>query len=80
MKFNSSKHYLENHTILVFEVLEVEGNPDLCVIVTPLMRSCDDPWFENMGEAVDFLSQVLEVGHFLSYELDGAERYSGSRE
>ena len=56
---------IENHTIPVLEVLEVEGRPDLCVVVTPLMRCCDDPWFENMGEAVDFLGQVLEVGHFL---------------
>jgi hypothetical protein len=51
----------ENHTIPVFEVLEVDDNPDLCVVVTPLMRGCDDPWFENMGEVVDFLGQVLEV-------------------
>jgi len=56
----------ENHTIPVFEVLDVDDNCDLCVIVTPLMRACDDPWFENMGEAVNFLGQVLEVGYFLS--------------
>lgn len=56
------KDDIENHTIPVFEVLEVGGRPDLCVVVTPLMRPCDDPWFENMGEAVDFLGQVLEVG------------------
>jgi hypothetical protein len=53
-----------NHTIPVFEVLEVDDSRYLCVVVTPLMRSCDDPWFGNMGEAVDFLGQVLEVGCF----------------
>lgn len=66
-------HDLENHTIPVFEVLEVGGHSGLCVVVTPLTRCCDDPWFENMGEAVDFLSQVLEVGCFLSYDLFGTD-------
>jgi hypothetical protein len=55
-----------NHTIPVLEVLEVDDNWDLCVLVTPLMRACDDPWFENMGEAADFIGQVLEVGCFPS--------------
>lgn len=62
----AGEHDIENHTIPVLEVLEVEGRPDLCVVVTPLMRCCDDPWFENMGEAVDFLGQVLEVSFSLS--------------
>jgi hypothetical protein len=57
---------IENHAIPVLEVLEVEGKPDLHVVVTPMMRGCDDPWFGNMGEVVDFLSQVLEVGYFPS--------------
>ena len=57
----SGEHNGENHTVPVLEVLEVEDSRDLCVIVTPLMRACDDPWFENMGEAVNFLGQVLEV-------------------
>ena len=55
----SGEHNRENHTVPVLEVLEVDES--LCIIVTPLMRACDDPWFENMGEAVDFLGQVLEV-------------------
>jgi len=58
----SGEHNRGNHTVPVFEVLEVEDGRSLCVIVTPLMRACDDPWFEKMGEAVDFLGQVLEVG------------------
>jgi len=55
-----------NHTIPVIEVLEVDDNRNLCIIVTPLMRACDDPWFENMGEAVDFIGQALEVDSFPS--------------
>jgi len=55
-----------NHTIPVLEVLEVDDSHDMCIIVTPLMRACDDPWFENMGEAVDFIEQVLEVCRFPS--------------
>jgi len=30
------------------------------------MRACDDPWFDNMGEVVEFLGQVLEVCCFPS--------------
>ena len=56
----------ENHAIPVFEVLEVDDNPNLSVVVTPSMRGCDDPWFEKLGEVVEFLSQVLEVSHVLS--------------
>ena len=62
----SGEHNGGNHTIPVLEVLEADDDRDLCVIVTPLMRACDDPWFENMGEAVNFIGQVLEVGCFPS--------------
>ena len=60
---SSGEDHGGNHTIPVLEVLEVDDNRDLCVIVTPLMRACDDPWFENMGVVVDFLGQILEVGY-----------------
>lgn len=75
----TGEHNRGNHTIPVLEVLEVDDSRDLCVIVTPLMRACDDPWFENMGEAVDFLGQVLEVGYFRSPELTGTHRFSPFR-
>jgi hypothetical protein len=78
LKLND-KHEMENHSIPVFEVLEVGGKSDLCVAVTPLMCCCDDPWFENMGEVVDFLGQVLEVGHSISYGPVSGLRFSGSR-
>ena len=55
-----------NHTIPVLEVLEADDSRDLCIVVTPLMRGFDGPWFENMGEVVEFLGQVLEVSHLLS--------------
>ncbi|KAF9792535.1 hypothetical protein BJ322DRAFT_1215573 [Thelephora terrestris] len=48
----------ENHTIPILEVLKL--NRKLRVLVVPSMRSCDDPWFENVGAAVGFLSQALE--------------------
>jgi len=60
----SGKRNRGNHVIPILEVLEVDDNRHLCVIVTPLMRAYDDPRFENMGEAVNFLSQVLEVTSF----------------
>ena len=62
------EHNRGNHTIPVLEVLEVDDNRDMCIIVTPLMRACDDPWFENMGEVVDFLGQILEVCCFPSLQ------------
>ena len=62
-KFAEVPDAWENHTIPVFEVLDVYDDSNLCVVVTPLMRGYNDPWFETMGEAVDFLSQILEVCH-----------------
>lgn len=61
----TGEYGIENHTTPVLEVLEVDDNPDFCVVVTPLMRGCCDPWFENMGEVVDLLGQVLEVCYSL---------------
>ena len=70
-----------NHTVPVLEVLEVDDSGDLCIFVTPLMRACDDPWFENVGEVVDFLGQVLEVGvPFVPLSLLGPHCFSIFRE
>lgn len=78
-KLTAGEHDRGSHIIPIFEVLEVDDNHSLCVIVTPLMRVYDDPRFENMGEAVNFLGQVLEVVFFYPSELAGNLIFSLSR-
>ncbi|KAI0769062.1 hypothetical protein BD413DRAFT_629036 [Trametes elegans] len=50
-----------NHTVPVWDVFAVPDEPGLTILVMPLLRSCDDPPFQTVGEVVAFLTQVFEV-------------------
>ena len=50
-----------NHCIPLYEVLDVPDDPDIAILVLPLLRDFDDPQMETVGEAVEFFRQVLEV-------------------
>lgn len=51
-----------NHCSPLIEVLELPGDPDHVILVTPLLREFDDPPFQFVGEVVECLRQVFEVG------------------
>lgn len=49
-----------NHCVPVFDELEVPNEGSLCIIVTPLLRPCDDSVIRTVGEAAELLRQVIE--------------------
>jgi hypothetical protein len=52
-----------NHCISLLEVLEMENDPDYSmVIVMPFLRRVDSPRFDTVGEVVECLRQIFEVG------------------
>ena len=53
-----------NHCVPVFEVLNVPDQPDIQIIVMPLLRRCNNPRWRTVGEVVAFFDQMFEVIHF----------------
>ena len=47
-----------NHTVPILEKLHFGQKT---IIVMPLLRPCDDPVWETVGEVISFLKQVFEV-------------------
>ena len=62
-----------NHCVPVFDVLDVPDQPDIQVIVLPLLRRCNDPRWGTVGEAVAFFDQVLEASSFHDIVLTDAK-------
>ncbi|KII92699.1 hypothetical protein PLICRDRAFT_481591 [Plicaturopsis crispa FD-325 SS-3] len=54
-----------NHCVPFLDVLQVPDDDDILIIVMPLLRDYDNPRFDTIGEAVDFLTQVIEGVHFM---------------
>ncbi|KAJ3491002.1 hypothetical protein NLI96_g1020 [Meripilus lineatus] len=54
-----------NHCVPLLDVLEVPGDTDIVLLVMPLLRACDDPMFQTIGEIVEFLRQTLEGVQFM---------------
>jgi hypothetical protein len=50
-----------NHCVPVLRVLDVPDHDDLVIIVMPLLRRFDSPWFNTIGEAVECIKQLFEV-------------------
>lgn len=50
-----------NHCIRVLEVLPVPGNDDEKILVMPWLRDVMDPRFRTIGEAIQFLKEMIEV-------------------
>ena len=50
-----------NHCVPVLDVLNVPDDPDINIIVFPLLRNCNDPDWATVGELVSFLVQIFEV-------------------
>ncbi|KAG2014286.1 other/AgaK1 protein kinase [Coprinopsis cinerea AmutBmut pab1-1] len=55
----------ENHCVPVLAVLNPPDDPDYDILVLPILRDYDDPHFDTIGEAVDYIRQILEGFAFL---------------
>ncbi|KAK7687644.1 hypothetical protein QCA50_008859 [Cerrena zonata] len=54
-----------NHCVQLIDVLRVPSQPDIVILVLPLLRPYEDPWFETVGEAVEFFRQIFEGLQFI---------------
>lgn len=57
-----------NTTVPVLDVLDVpatDRDDTAKLLVMPLLRRWDDPWFETFGEAIAFFTQMFNV-YYLS--------------
>ena len=50
-----------NHSIPLYEILDVPGDDDDVILVLPFLRPYDSPTMESVGEAVEFFRQIFEV-------------------
>jgi hypothetical protein len=55
-----------NHCVPVFDVLQLPEDPNIELIVTPLLRAHNDPPFDTVGEVVECLRQIFEVSSIKS--------------
>lgn len=51
--------YPDNHCVPLWDVLEDPSEDKVLILVMPLLRSCNDPEFETIGEVVDFIRQLI---------------------
>ncbi|KAF8829577.1 hypothetical protein HHX47_DHR3000728 [Lentinula edodes] len=60
--FSNKEHNTNsrNHCIRVLEVLPVPGNDDEKILVMPWLRDVMDPRFRTIGEAIQFLKEMIE--------------------
>ncbi|OCH83830.1 hypothetical protein OBBRIDRAFT_892117 [Obba rivulosa] len=67
MYFSSEllKSDARNHCVPIYEVLDVPDDPDLKLLVMPLLRDFDDPHMETVGEAVELFRQLFEGLQFM---------------
>jgi hypothetical protein len=50
-----------NHCVPTYDVLHVPESSNTSILVMPRLRKYDDPPFINVGEAVDYFGQIIEV-------------------
>jgi hypothetical protein len=65
-RYLSSEHMLHdptNHCVPILDYFRDPTDPTIKYIVMPILRPSNDPAFRVIGEVVNFVSQVLEVGH-----------------
>lgn len=54
-----------NHCVPVYDCISDTVDPEIEMLVMPLLRSFNDPPFEAVGEVLDFVRQTLEVQSIL---------------
>jgi serine/threonine protein kinase len=50
-----------NHCVPIYEVVQLPDDKDTVILVMPLLKEFYFPWFETVGEVVEFIRQVFEV-------------------
>jgi len=53
----------KNHCVPIIEVIDDPEYDSISYVVMPLLRSANDPPFQYVEEIIDFVNQILEVGH-----------------
>lgn len=61
-----------NRVVPLLETLPSPVDDNVTILVMPLLRPHDNPDFDTVGECIDFISQILEVG--LSPLMDSPRR------
>lgn len=51
----------DNHCVPLHDVLKDPSEENTVILVMPLLRKCDDPEFDTIGEVVDFIRQLVNV-------------------
>ena len=57
------KSHPRNHCVPVLEVLELPDVRGEYILVLPLLRDFDDPFFGTIGEVIECIRQICEVRH-----------------
>ena len=60
-QFLTSVRHPDNHCVPVLDVIPDPLYPSRSLLVMPYLRPFDDPELTVVGDAVDFVSQMLEV-------------------
>ena len=55
-----------NHCVPILQVIDDPDDDSKSYLVMPLLRAADHPPFDQVKEIVDFVDQLLEVGHVRS--------------
>lgn len=53
----------KNHCVPLLDVLEPPDDPSISLIVIPLLRPFGEPFFQTVGEMVEYFRQIFEVSH-----------------
>ncbi|PIL36001.1 hypothetical protein GSI_01661 [Ganoderma sinense ZZ0214-1] len=49
-----------NHSVPIFDVFAVPDEPNFTIMVLPLLRACNDPSWQTVGEILSFIQQIFE--------------------
>ncbi|KAJ7461288.1 kinase-like domain-containing protein [Mycena galericulata] len=50
----------QNHCVPIYEVLQPPDDPDMHILVMPVLTPFDNPRFDTVGEVVAFFTQIFE--------------------
>ncbi len=59
-----------NHSVPLYDVLDIPGEEHGHIIVMPLLRALDKPRFQTVGECVEFFHQIFEVCSIIPHIID----------